>query len=128
MIATRDLGQVSPACIKARGRPTKALQAPKLQAEPSVVNVGQVKIGEDKSSELHLTNLGMRLLYGTVTTDCDWLLLGDAVGQRVGLAGPGAGDDQQGGAHGRTIGHAMLHGAALLRIERVQICRHESPR
>ncbi|MGY3074213.1 hypothetical protein ACVWZZ_000584 [Bradyrhizobium sp. LM6.10] len=40
----------------------------------------------------------------------------DAVGQRVGLAGPGAGNDQQRGAHGRTIGHAMLHGAALLRI------------
>ncbi|MET4760274.1 hypothetical protein ABH970_000646 [Bradyrhizobium ottawaense] len=52
----------------------------------------------------------------------------DAMGQRVGLAGAGAGNHQQGSAHGRAIGHAMLDGAALLRIERVQICRHESPR
>ena len=52
----------------------------------------------------------------------------DAVGERIGLAGTGAGNDEQGGAHGRAIGHAMLHGAALLRIERVQISRHESPR
>ncbi|MGY3420306.1 hypothetical protein ACVWZW_000781 [Bradyrhizobium sp. F1.13.4] len=52
----------------------------------------------------------------------------DAMGQRVGFAGARTGDDEQGRAHGRTIGHAMLHGAALLRIERVQICRHESPR
>src|SRR5205823_2814137 len=29
---------------------------------------------------LHLTNGGMRLLYGTVTSDCKWLLLGDGPG------------------------------------------------
>ena len=52
----------------------------------------------------------------------------DAMGERIGLAGARAGNDEQGGAHGRAIGDAMLHGAALLRIERVQICRHESPR
>lgn len=52
----------------------------------------------------------------------------DAMRQRIGLAGSRAGDDEQGGAHGRTIRHAMLDGAALLRIERIQICRHESPR
>ena len=45
----------------------------------------------------------------------------DAVGQRVGLAGACARNDEQGPAHGRAIGHAVLHGAALLRIERVQI-------
>jgi hypothetical protein len=60
--------------------PTQALQGPKLQAEPSEINVGQLKLGEDRASELHLTNLGMRLLYGTVTSDCKWLTLGDAPG------------------------------------------------
>ena len=60
--------------------PTQALQPPKLQAEPSVINLGQIKLNEDRTSEIHLTNLGMRLLYGTVTSDCKWLLLGDAPG------------------------------------------------
>ena len=60
--------------------PTQSLQNPKLQAEPSDVNLGLMKIGENRSTELHLTNLGMRLLYGTVTTDCKWLTLGDGAG------------------------------------------------
>lgn len=60
--------------------PTQAVQPPKLQAEPSEVNLGQIKINENRSTELHLTNLGMRLLYGTVTSDCKWLTLGDAPG------------------------------------------------
>jgi hypothetical protein len=60
--------------------PTQALQNPKIQAEPSEINLGQLKIGEDRASELHLTNLGMRLLYGTVTSDCDWLTVGEGAG------------------------------------------------
>lgn len=60
--------------------PSQALQGPKLQAEPSEINLGQVKIGEDRNTELHLTNLGMRLLYGTVTSDCEWLALGEGAG------------------------------------------------
>src|SRR5206468_1812132 len=60
--------------------PTQALQGPKLQAEPSEINLGQIKVHEDRATELHLTNLGMRLLYGTVTSDCKWLTLGDAPG------------------------------------------------
>ncbi len=60
--------------------PSQAVQAPKLQAEPSVINLGQLKVGDNRSSELHLTNLGMRLLYGTVTSDCKWLTLGEAPG------------------------------------------------
>ncbi len=60
--------------------PTQALQHPRLQAEPSAINLGQIKINENRSSELHLTNLGMRILYGTVTSDCKWLTLGDGAG------------------------------------------------
>src|SRR5262249_36843357 len=40
--------------------PTQALQNPKLQAEPSEINLGVIKINEDRATELHLTNLGMR--------------------------------------------------------------------
>jgi hypothetical protein len=60
--------------------PSQVVQPPKLQAEPSVINLGQLKVGDNRSSELHLTNLGMRLLYGTVTADCKWLTLGEAPG------------------------------------------------
>ena len=60
--------------------PSQAVQPPKLQAEPSEINLGQLKVGDNRTTELHLTNLGMRLLYGTVTSDCKWLTLGDAPG------------------------------------------------
>jgi hypothetical protein len=60
--------------------PSQAVQQPKLQAEPTEINLGQLKIGEDRASELHLTNLGMRLLYGTAVSDCKWLTLGEAPG------------------------------------------------
>src|SRR5262245_8474588 len=57
--------------------PSQAVQQPKLQAEPTEVHLGLVKIGEDRTTELHLSNLGMRLLYGTVTSDSKWLTLGE---------------------------------------------------
>ncbi|HZZ78245.1 MAG TPA: hypothetical protein VFE62_06985 [Gemmataceae bacterium] len=60
--------------------PSQAVQPPKLQAEPSVINLGVIKVGENRTSELHLTNLGMRLLYGTVTSDCKWLTIGEGAG------------------------------------------------
>jgi len=60
--------------------PTSALQAPKLKAEPSVINLGQIKIGDDRHTELHLQNLGMRLCYGTVSSDARWLTLGEPPG------------------------------------------------
>ena len=60
--------------------PTQVLEAPKLQAEPREINLGRLKVGDDRATELHLTNLGMRLVYGTVASDAKWLTLGDAPG------------------------------------------------
>ncbi len=60
--------------------PTNVLQSPKLKAEPTEINLGQVPVGSDRSSEIHLSNLGMRLLYGSVVAECKWLTLGDAPG------------------------------------------------
>jgi hypothetical protein len=60
--------------------PTQAVQAPKLKAEPTEINLGQLAIGADRATELHLSNLGMRLLYGSVASDCNWLGLGEAPG------------------------------------------------
>jgi hypothetical protein len=60
--------------------PTQALQAPKILVEPTEVNLGQVALGTDRQWELHLANQGMRLLYGSVVSDCKWLTLGEAPG------------------------------------------------
>jgi len=60
--------------------PTHVLDAPKLKAEPSEVNLGQVPIGTDRHFDLHLMNLGMRLVYGSVVSDCKWLTLGESPG------------------------------------------------
>ena len=47
--------------------------------------------------------------------------MGDAVRQRVGLAGPGAGDDQERSADMAIGRDAVLDGSPLLRIERFEI-------
>lgn len=60
--------------------PTGVLQNPKLKAEPSEINLGVVPMGSDRRAELHLSNLGMRLLYGSVVSDCKWLTVGEAPG------------------------------------------------
>ena len=61
--------------------PSQVVEAPKLQAEPSAINLGQLAMGTDRAVELHLSNRGMRLLYGSVASDSKWLTLGDAPGQ-----------------------------------------------
>jgi len=60
--------------------PSHVLEAPKLQAEPTDVSLGLIKVGTDRKLELHLANQGMRLLYGSVVSDCKWLTLGDGPG------------------------------------------------
>src|SRR5262245_37231011 len=60
--------------------PTQALQPPKLQVEPRELNLGQIRPDGDHRFELHLTNQGMRLLYGAAVSDSKWLSLGDGPG------------------------------------------------
>lgn len=61
--------------------PSQVLQPPKLHVEPREINLGQLRVGEDRQVDLHLVNRGTRLLYGTVTCEnCLWLSLGDAAG------------------------------------------------
>ena len=62
--------------------PRNTLQNPKLKVEPTEINLGQMSIGTDRTLELHLENVGMRLLYGTVASDSKWLTLGDAPGNQ----------------------------------------------
>ncbi len=60
--------------------PTDVLEKPKLQSEPKNINLGTIKPGTDKSFELQITNTGGRLLYGSVTSGCKWLGLGEKPG------------------------------------------------
>lgn len=60
--------------------PNDVVQPPRLGVEPTVVNLGQLKVGEDRHLEIHLRNQGMRLLQGSVTSDSVWLTVGDAPG------------------------------------------------
>jgi hypothetical protein len=62
--------------------PTAALRAARLRVEPASVDLGTLRVGEDKRIELTIFNDGMRLLQGTVTSDCPWLRLGDSPGLR----------------------------------------------
>jgi hypothetical protein len=72
--------------------PSQVLQAPKILVEPTEVNLGQLQVGVDRKTELHLANQGMRLLYGSVVSDCKWLVLGDGPGnaQKLFQFGDGA--------------------------------------
>src|SRR5262249_6862413 len=61
--------------------PSRVVESPKLFVAPQEVSLGTLKVGEDRRSELHLENRGMRLLFGSITCeDCDWLALGDSPG------------------------------------------------
>ena len=61
--------------------PTRALDPPRLHVEPLRINLGVLRLGEDRRWDLHLRNQGMRLLSGTVTcAEGVWLALGDAPG------------------------------------------------
>jgi hypothetical protein len=61
--------------------PGHALQAPRLSVQPREVNLGTLRIGADRHFTVRLENLGMRLLYGTVSCEpCVWLAVGDAPG------------------------------------------------
>jgi hypothetical protein len=56
------------------------LRPPKVSLESTEENLGQLAPGTDRSFELVVANQGMLLLHGTISTNCDWLVLGDRAG------------------------------------------------
>jgi hypothetical protein len=60
--------------------PSTALHAPRLDVAQSEIDLGPVKADGDRRIELRLANAGMRLLYGAVSSDSAWLVLGEAPG------------------------------------------------
>lgn len=61
--------------------PTKSGTPAKLDVQPKLVNFGTLKVGQDAQLELTLENRGGRLIFGSISTDCNWLAVtetGDA--------------------------------------------------
>jgi hypothetical protein len=58
--------------------PSAVLGAPRLRVEPATIDLGTMRVGEDRRVELTIINEGMRLLHGGVATDAPWLRLGDS--------------------------------------------------
>ena len=63
------------------GRLPFALPAARLRVDSPTIDLGTVRVGEDRSLEVPLTNGGMRLLYGTAACATEWLSLGDGAPQ-----------------------------------------------
>ncbi|GIW79955.1 MAG: hypothetical protein KatS3mg105_1762 [Gemmatales bacterium] len=63
--------------------PSDAVKPPKLAVEPTEINLGQLKVGEDRTLQIDLRNQGMRLVYGSISVvDCVWLAVGEGKGGR----------------------------------------------
>lgn len=63
--------------------PTQSLQAPQLRVQPTELNLGIAQVGADRTFDLHLENLGMRLIYGTVSSDVPWMAVGEGRSERI---------------------------------------------
>ncbi len=60
--------------------PSSVLLPAKMRVDPTEVNLGILDSEQERSFELELENQGMRLLFGSVSTNEPWLLLGEEPG------------------------------------------------
>lgn len=60
--------------------PASTREPARLEVRPLEVNLGLLSRDQDQRITLDLANAGMGLLSGSVSTDCDWLTLGDGGG------------------------------------------------
>jgi hypothetical protein len=60
--------------------PTNVLDPPRLKVEPTVISLGILPMGADRILDLNLRNQGMRLVSGSIISDCKWLSFGDGQG------------------------------------------------
>ncbi len=60
--------------------PGDTLRPPRLRVEPMELELGMLRVGEDRRLEVRLYNDGDRLLHGTANSDVGWLALGDSPG------------------------------------------------
>jgi hypothetical protein len=57
--------------------PSQKLQVPRLRVTPQTLELENLRPGEDRRLDVTLRNEGIRLLYGSVTSNRVWLTLGD---------------------------------------------------
>jgi hypothetical protein len=57
--------------------PSQTVPPPRLEVRPLQVPLGRLNAGQDYQFAIELHNAGRRLLYGSVTSDCAWLVPGD---------------------------------------------------
>jgi hypothetical protein len=62
--------------------PTGVLADPHLHIHPLDVNLGVMDSDEGRTFELELENRGMRLVYGTVTSDAVWLTFAEGASEK----------------------------------------------
>jgi hypothetical protein len=74
--------------------PSNVLADPRLRVDPAEVNLGVLDAEQERVFDLEMENLGMRLLYGTVSSSDAWLTLGEP---------PGASEKHFHFTHGCTI-------------------------
>lgn len=60
--------------------PSQILAVPKLRLDQMEIRVGPLQVGQDFKVEIDIYNEGLRLLYGSIVSDCKWLNPGDQVG------------------------------------------------
>jgi hypothetical protein len=64
--------------------PTEALSPPRLNVEPKQLNLGVLRVGQDRRLELHLYNQGLGLLHGSIHCEgCPWLAFDGGAKQKV---------------------------------------------
>src|SRR5258707_9928963 len=57
--------------------PGQSAEGPRLHVKPPHLDLGPLRVGEDRRIDVNVSNLGRRLLYGSVNSECEWLCLGD---------------------------------------------------
>ena len=53
--------------------PSQAVAAPRLEVEPASIDLGALRVGEDRRFSLELTNAGGRIISGSLAANCKWL-------------------------------------------------------
>jgi hypothetical protein len=53
--------------------PSVSLSPAKLEVQPKLTNLGTLKVGENSLLELTLENQGSRLIFGSISSNCNWL-------------------------------------------------------
>lgn len=63
-----------------RQLPSGVLQPARLHVQPTYLDLGQLRVGQDEHTAVLVANHGMGLLHGTITTDVPWLSVGEHEG------------------------------------------------